>query len=442
MQTNPVFKIFISGILILVLIFACAIPFYFESPSLFYKFGTAKVLLRAGKIFGIMAGVLLIVQLVLISRFFFLDRVFGQDRLCWFHKINAIALTFAAMLHPFFVLWADDFAFYTLEIRYWPDFMGMGLLFVLCLMTLVSVFRDRIRIDWNRWSLAHSIVAPLIFVLFFIHVLNVSKPFGSGLPNQLLLLSLFFTACLFIRKWFVNIYSVKKKYRVVAIKPAARNIWAIDVQPCNGAVFNYIPGQFAYITPFGDKISGEEHPFSIASSPLDTERLQFIVRSCGDFTERIKYLKNEDTIRIDGPYGRFSHFLLKEKSSVIMIAGGIGVTPMLSMLRSMARSRYTGKVMLIWSNKTRDDIVFADEFSDLAQKIKCLDILHVITRESSVQDSFRRITKDSLRTMLKTFDRDAPVFLCGPPAMMDAVKKILKILGFSASGVYTESFLL
>lgn len=442
MKPNPVLKPICFLLFFLILGAACAIPFYFESPSMFYKFGTARLLLRIGKISGILAGGLLLFQPVFVARFSFLDRIFAQDRLCRFHRANALCLTAAAAFHPVFVLWADGFAFFPLEMRYWPAFMGVGLLCLICLMTLISVFRTTVRMDRNQWFWLHRILAPLIMVLFFIHVLNVSKPFETGLPNRLLLLAAFFTICIFGRQWVLKTSLFKKKYRVLSVTPAAKDAWAVDVKSLSGKGFSYIPGQFAYITPIGKQIAREEHPFTIASSPLKTDPLQFVIRSCGDFTSRISYLEPGDILLIDGPYGQFSHVWLEEKTPVIMIAGGIGITPMLSMLRFMAGSRDTRKILLIWSNKTRDHIVFPDEFSDLARRLPNLILHHVITREVLNQENFQRINEDSLKVMLKGVDINTAVFLCGPPAMAASVKHQLNRLGFSCSRVYTESFVL
>ncbi|MBU1342582.1 MAG: ferric reductase-like transmembrane domain-containing protein [Proteobacteria bacterium] len=429
-------------IFFLVLGAGCTIPFYFESPSILYKFGMAKRLLRAGKIFGILAGILLVFQPIFIARFSFIDRIFPQDRRCRFHKHTAIVLTGAAILHPMFVLWAENFSFFPMEIRYWPEFLGIGLLSLVCVMTSISVFRGAVHLRWNKWFLAHRILAPLILILFFIHVLNVSKSFESGLPNHILLLTVFFTTCCFIIKWLFSTAFFKKPFRVISVTPAAKDAWAVNVKPLSGKVFPYIPGQFAYITPVGNRMAREEHPFTIASSCFTTDHLQFVIRSCGEFTDKIEYLKPDDILLIDGPYGQFSHVLVKEKLPVIMIAGGIGITPMLSMLRFMAHSQDPRKVVLIWSNRTRDHIILAEKLSGLTRKMKHLVIHHVITRDSFGQVSCERIDEQSLGLMLYGFDRQAAVFLCGPPAMVAVVKKLLKVLGFSGSRVYTESFLL
>jgi ring-1,2-phenylacetyl-CoA epoxidase subunit PaaE len=123
-----------------------------------------------------------------------------------------------------------------------------------------------------------------------------------------------------------------------------------------------------------------------------------------------------------------------------MIAGGIGITPMLSMLRYMADADETGRVTLVWSNRTEEDIVFADEFLDLERRLKGLRVIHVLTRQSVGTGAGGRLNKNKLDSLLSGCNRQVPVFICGPPLMMDEVRKGLVKIGFSPALIHTEEF--
>ena len=123
-----------------------------------------------------------------------------------------------------------------------------------------------------------------------------------------------------------------------------------------------------------------------------------------------------------------------------MIAGGIGITPMLSMIRYMADTNDDRKIALIWSNRTENHILYREEMDKLKERLPRLTVHHVMSRQDNFQGPTGRLTREMLQGFLTEFSREADVFVCGPPAMMNAVIKNIKILGFRGSRVYKEKF--
>jgi predicted ferric reductase len=201
MQRNNLSKCITIILLLAILSAAGAIPFYFESPSIFYKTGLDKPMLRVGKVLGIAGAVLLIVQLVLISRFPALDKIWGLKQLFSFHRTNGLIILTLAVAHPVLILGADHFVFFPLEVRYWPEFIGILLLLILTVFVGGSHWQKKIGLNYKTWRLSHKLVAPLVLFLTGIHVYNVSRTFESGVPFYALILGAVTAACLVIRKY-------------------------------------------------------------------------------------------------------------------------------------------------------------------------------------------------------------------------------------------------
>ena len=123
-----------------------------------------------------------------------------------------------------------------------------------------------------------------------------------------------------------------------------------------------------------------------------------------------------------------------------MIAGGIGITPMLSMLRFMADHGDPRPVTLIWSNRSKKNVVFADEMDALAAKLTDLRMIPIFTRDAESGKRSGRLDRTSLETMLSGCSRRSAIFVCGPPQMMRQVYTDLKTIGFPARSIFTEAF--
>ena len=153
-------------------------------------------------------------------------------------------------------------------------------------------------------------------------------------------------------------------------------------------------------------------------------------------------LKAGEKAVVDGPYGLFSFLahVLKPGDELVMISGGIGITPMLSMLRYMADTSDSRKVTLIWSNRTEADILCREEIEGMKKKLPNFAIHHVLTQQKDFEGHTGRLTAETLQKLLSGCDREASVFVCGPPPMMDATCRHLKGLQFKGCHIYKEKF--
>ncbi len=418
---------------------AIYVPFLFESQTLRYQFDLARDMLLTGQVMGTTAGALLLIQLVLISRVKFLDRVFSINRLLLLHRINAVIILLLAAFHLILILSSLGKEILAPEIRQWPAFAGLFLIIMLTGVVLSGIFRGFTRIKYQYWIFFHRIFTPVTILILCVHIYFVSDTFHYD--NAQLFILCFYSAAIFIyiilriRRLRVFRYA----YRIESVQTQVEGINTIELIPDRGKGLTYAPGQFAFLKVRSAGISGEEHPFTISSSPTRSPVLQFTIKESGDWTDKVKAIKANDRAYIDGPFGIFGHIDFDSMDEVIMIAGGIGITPMLSMLRYLADKNSDKKITLLWSNRTQKEVVYAHEFSLMAEKMPNFSIRYLFTREKGLENA-GRLNRDGLESLLTTCSRESTVLLCGPPAMMTQVKRDLILIGFKGNSIIAERF--
>jgi len=193
---------------------ALAVPFYYETQTLWYKVGADKVMLRTGQLAGLFALVLLIGQILLALRIQFFEHLFGGARLMRWHRINGVLIFFTACSHVLLVLAPEGFDNLPIGKKYWPEMIG-GLLFLFLLtMVVTSRFRSWFKLEYARWRMLHKPMGYLSLVLVFSHVLFVSESFARGLPRTVLLTIGIGLALLIgvlqVRRWTTSVRPIRE----------------------------------------------------------------------------------------------------------------------------------------------------------------------------------------------------------------------------------------
>ncbi len=408
------------------------------------EFGrTAALLVTTGKIFALLAATLVFLQFTLGAKLKVLDRVFGLHRLLLAHRFLGLTVAVFASLHPLLVFAPKAREIGALRLEIFPELLGAALLIGLWTGVCTGLWRGFLNLRYEVWYRFHRLGMFSAVVLIALHVLNVSDDLVEGWPLYALGVAFSLYGVLFF--WAKVIKPRLLKRRTHAVKnltTAGRDTYAIELSPEDDGVFSYAPGQFAFVTFHSEALPSERHPWTISSTPTRPQSLIFTIKCSGDFTAHIGKLEAGDTAVVDGPYGLFSYpaYVRDPNAELVMVAGGVGVTPMLSMLRYMADRDETRKVTLVWSNRTEADILCREELEAMEAKLSNLSVHHVLTRQKDFQGPTGRLDAAMLKELLSGCTPEAAVFVCGPPPMMDDVCKALRGIGFRARRIHTERF--
>ena len=206
--------------------------------------------------------------------------------------------------------------------------------------------------------------------------------------------------------------------------------------------FTFVSGQFLNVAFL---IGGARmnRSYSISSSPMEREYVELTVRRepRGAVSRHIDdLLKVGDQIETGGPVGKFT-FNGTEADSIVLISGGVGITPMMSITRYLTERSWPGDIFFIYTCRTPADFIFAEEVA----RLECLNSkLHVLVTISKAEGTDwkghrGRITKEWLTQTVPDL-ASRRTHLCGPPAMMDAIKSIYTELGIAPDHLKTEAF--
>jgi predicted ferric reductase len=396
-------------------------------------------LVAAGKSAALVAATLLMFQFVLSARLKTLDRLFGIHRLLRLHSITGPTAAVLALSHPFLIYGSKVYGGRETLAELWPQLLGGVVLLILATIAATTLGRSFLGLPYERWKRIHQL-AFVTVVLLAVHALILGGDLKSGWPRILFLGLLGMYLALVFRVKLLKPAKLKSRpFKVTEVTRLNHDTWNLSLKPTREN-FSYLPGQFAFLTLHRQGEKPCEHPFTISSSPTDRECISFTIKESGDFTNMIGVTKPGDLARVEAPFGRFSYLKLPAFDQLVMIAGGVGITPILSCLRHIAKLGYDKPLTLIWANKTKEDIFLASELSELIAALPGLEIHHVHSRQPDYEGLTGRVDKNLLLKLIPNPTRNTHVMLCGPPAMMKTVRKEIIKAGIARSRIHTEKF--
>jgi ferredoxin-NADP reductase len=224
--------------------------------------------------------------------------------------------------------------------------------------------------------------------------------------------------------------------RVISSHAETPSVHHLRIEKPRG--FEFLPVQFCGLEiPTAD--GSEEYPMSLASSPT-RPYLEFGARVTGSpWKSAFRALAPGDAVEIDGPYG---HFVLDEHRDAVLVAGGIGITPLKGMAEYAADKRLPIQIALVYSNRDENEIAYRTALDELARANPRFRVFHTITRPkpgSAWTGRTGRVDSELLRAAAAGMT-DPIYYICGKPAMVEGTFGLLAASGVPRARIRFEEF--
>jgi predicted ferric reductase len=409
------------------------------------KMGKQDLLFEISNDLILLVFPLLALQPMLAARFRRLDRWFGLDIIYVFHKIMGMTAGTLLACVPIFLAAAGNESLTISLDQTWQIVVSAAGATLLLVLVVTALLYQEFSMNYEQWRRLHNVLALMVLLLVFAYGIFIKEAHAVSAVTILWVLLFIAAIAAYINHKFIGPYRRRRhSYRVEKITQETHNVWTVTLAPPKGmSRFDFSPGQFQFLTFYRGK-QGEEHPFTISSSPTQNGFVTSSIKESGDFTKSIREIRANDRVAIQAPFGRFSYVLHPEEHDTVFIAGGIGITPFMSMLRHMRDTNADKDVLLLYANVSEQDIVFRAELDAIAAgKCPRLNVVYVLNKPTAEWRGERGFID---RGLIRKYCRDEvgtrSFYICGPPTMMTALIATVIELGAPSSRVRSERFAL
>ena len=438
-------KIFTKFLGVTVIVILTLIPVFiwiFMSPLSFRFSNPSSTFRSLGQITGLLGMTLLSISFILSARFVFLDKLFsGLNRVyVKHHTIGSVAFCLL-LFHPIFLF----IEYLQISLKSAFLFILPGDIFVdlgkvaLIIFIILIAFTFYFKFKYQNWKNTHKFLG-IVLILGIIHMLFVPSDISG---NFVLACYMSGIAILGVISYFyrtiLGIYKATEyEYKLEKVIKKNDNVAELIFSPLREKI-KFLPGQFVFLrfnlppNAANREILSESHPFSIASCNGD-HNLSLGVKALGDFTSIIYLLKPGALCKIEGPFGAFS-FLKAPSKRQIWIAGGIGITPFLSMAREInfAKIYKDYKIDLYYSARNNGEMAFLEEFRRISENNANFKFYPHFSENDG------RLSADYISQNSENI-KNADIFLCGSDPFMKNLRNQFKKLDFNNNKIYSEEF--
>jgi predicted ferric reductase len=404
--------------------------------------GPGGVAIAAGQLTGLIGTYSVLLQLLLMARLPWLERQVGLDRLAIWHRWNGVLAVNLLVAHTVLItigyaqsnhanVWAQTRDFVS---NYADVLMAFVALALLIAVGVTSARAARRKLRRETWYFVH-LYAYLAVALGFAHQLAVGNDFVTDPLARAWWVALYLVVIAILLMWRVVMpwrFNARHQLKVKNVVREAPGVVTINLTGRYLGSIRAEGGQFflwRFLTRDG---WWKAHPFSLSASPT-TKRLRITVKDLGDTTHKLQSIRSGTRVFVEGPFGAFTASS-RAGRPMLFVAGGIGITPIRAMLdEAPIRSRCT----LLYRVNRREDIVFGRELEDLAAR-RGVEV-HFLTGLDIGDDETDQLGIPALmRLVPDVIDREC--FVCGPPALIEAVCRRLRAIGVPDSCVHYERF--
>jgi predicted ferric reductase len=401
---------------------------------------------RVGGLTGLLGGFLALVQVLLLARLPFLGRTIGFDHLTLWHRWNGYLVVVLCVVHTVLAVqgramdvnqsFFDQFwglVAHDLQVGMVTATIGLGL-FLVVTVTSIAIVRRGMR--YELWYWVHLTAYAGIAFAWFHQIPTGGDINGAFHPSAETYWRVLFFGTIGVVILFRVVVPIGSAFfyrlRVTEVIAEGPNVTSIRITGHHVGRLRPRPGQFFLWRFFTGGFWWTSHPFSLSEAP-DGRSLRISVKAAGDHTSRMATIPFGTRVVAEGPYGAFTESE-RRRDKALLIAGGIGITPVRALVETM-----DGDLAVIYRVLHEDDIVFADELAQLADR-RDLTVRYVVGDHLS---AFGRdlLSTAHLRELVPDIaDRD--VFLCGPPAMVAAIEGSVRRAGVPRRCLHVERFAL
>jgi predicted ferric reductase len=404
----------------------------------------AGIFTAIGELCALYGTYLVLIQLILMSRNPWLDQVFGQDRITDAHRWVGFGAIWLLVFHAIFTTVGFGMGVNTSPVdeaialltTYPYVLWSAAALGLFIFVGVSSVRAARRRVSYETWYAIH-LYTYLAIALGFLHQIFVGVDFTTDQLATLYWIALYVVAfgiLLAFRFGQPIAVTSRHRFRVANVVEEAPGVTSIYL---TGRDLDLLPvraGQWFRLRVLTSGDWYKAHPFSISAAP-NGRYLRFTVKDLGDHTGRLQRIRVGTQVMLEGPYGAFTG-LARRKARVLMIAGGIGITPLRALLEELPASR--GNLTLIYRASSPQEVVFREELDQLAS-LRGATVHYLVGRRGSREMPTDPLEPRALRRLVPDLhERD--IYICGPAGMMERVLSGLRWLRIPSAQIHYERF--
>ncbi|MFF1819673.1 ferric reductase-like transmembrane domain-containing protein [Kribbella sp. NPDC058245] len=392
---------------------------------------------------GLVGYSALVVAVALPARLPWLIASFGIETVLAVHRLIALVAVVLVLVHLVAVLIVDPRGLSILDLAHttWAARAAGTSTVALVLVVVLALRRPGRQPRYEGWRLVHNGLVAVVLVTAWLHVWWLRHLVSDVLVAAWFVVSGLLLVCLAVRRWiWLPVRARRFAYVVQSVRAVPGDGVTLVIQADGHPGLPFEAGQFVWLKIGSTPFVFEEHPFSIASSAAHPDRIEFTIKALGDFTELLVGLRPGRRVFLDGPYGGFTIEGLDDVPGFVFIAAGVGITPLLSMLRTLADRADRRRVWLIISARTQRDLMLVPEVEQLRGQLNLKVIPVVSAPEPGWTGLTGRIGRSLLGRNLPRRPHRLHYFICGPTPMVTSVSHDLAALGVPHRRIHTERF--